>query len=99
MASDIPQLRTAGVIAAELNAPLSRVLYVLRYRNIQPIGRAGVLRLYDRSAVDSVRAALAEIDRQASALRLRDTEASAEEAVLRTLEQRPAEVAQAEDDS
>ena len=42
MPPDIPQLRTAGVIAAELDAPLSRVLYVLRHRNIKPIGRAEV---------------------------------------------------------
>ena len=99
MASEIPQLRTAGVIAAELNAPLSRVLYILRYRNIKPIGRAGVLRLYDRAAVDGVRAALAEIDRQASAARQRDAEPAPEEPVLRNLEQLPAEVAQAEDAS
>jgi hypothetical protein len=56
MATDIvPQLRTPGVIAAELGAPLSRVLYVLRKRDIKPIGRAGVLRLYDRAAVSTVR--------------------------------------------
>jgi hypothetical protein len=53
--SDIPRLRTAGVIADELDAPLSRVLYVLRTRNVKPIGRAGVLRLYDRAAVETVR--------------------------------------------
>ena len=95
MASDIPQLRTAGIIAAELNAPLSRVLYILRHRNIKPIGRAGVLRLYDRGAVDSVRAALAEIDR-AVAARLRDAESAPEEPILRGLEQCPSAAAQAE---
>jgi hypothetical protein len=62
--TDTPQLRTPGVIAAELDAPLSRVLYVLRSRKIKPIGRAGVLRLYDRSAVDLVRDALREIDQR-----------------------------------
>ena len=58
-----PQLRTPGVIAAELGAPLSRVLYVLRTRShlIKPIGRAGCLRLYDRAAVETVRGALREI--------------------------------------
>ncbi len=55
MAFSTPQLRTVGVMAAELDAPLSRVLYVLRQRKIQPIGRAGVLRLYDRAAVEAVR--------------------------------------------
>ena len=91
MPPDIPQLRTAGVIAAELNAPLSRVLYVLRHRNIQPIGRAGVLRLYDRAAVDSVRAALAEIDRTVA--RQRDAEPAPEEPGLRSLDEQPSAVA------
>lgn len=56
-----PQLRTPGVIAAELGVSLAKVLYILRHRgDIRPIGRAGTLRLYDRSAVDLVRAALAQ---------------------------------------
>lgn len=70
MANEIPQLRTVGIIAAELDAPLNRVLYVLRTRShlIKPIGRAGVLRLYDRNAVEMVRDALFEMDqRQATA--------------------------------
>ena len=50
MTSHVPQLRTAGVLADEVDAPLSRVLYVLRKLNIKPIGRAGVLRLYDRDS-------------------------------------------------
>ena len=58
MANDVPQLRTPGVIAAELDAPISRVLYLLRKLNIRPIGRAGVLRLYDRTAVEIIRAEL-----------------------------------------
>jgi hypothetical protein len=62
MATDIPQLRTPGVIADELNAPLARVLYVLRKLNVKPIGRAGVIRLYDRLAVDMVRHELNAIE-------------------------------------
>ena len=64
MANDIPQLRTAGVIADELDAPLSRILYVLRKRShdIKPIGRAGVLRLYDRTAVETIRNELHAMD-------------------------------------
>ena len=58
MANDVPQLRTPGVIAAELDAPINRVLYLLRKLNIRPIGRAGVLRLYDRTAVEIIRAEL-----------------------------------------
>jgi hypothetical protein len=59
-----PHLRTPGIIPAELAAPLSRVLYVLRHRDIKPIGRAGVLRLYDHAAVETVRAVLREMDRR-----------------------------------
>jgi hypothetical protein len=56
MVNGTPQLRTPGVIADELGVPLSRVLYVLQKRSqdIRPIGRAGVLRLYDRTAVEMV---------------------------------------------
>ena len=71
MANDTPQLRTPGVIAAELDATLSRVLYILRTRShkIKPIGRAGTLRLYDRVAVEAVRSVLREMDeRQGVAL-------------------------------
>jgi hypothetical protein len=66
MAKSTPQLRTPGVIAEELGVPLSRVLYVLRKcsHDIRPIGRAGVLRLYDRAAVEHVRNALRAIDRR-----------------------------------
>jgi hypothetical protein len=58
----VPQLRTPGVIASEVDTPLSRVLYVLRKLNIAPIGRAGCLRLYDSAAVVKVRDALREMD-------------------------------------
>jgi hypothetical protein len=64
MATEVPQLRTPGVIAGEVDAPLNRVLYVLRKLNITPIGRAGCLRLYDRAAMEKVRAALREIDQR-----------------------------------
>jgi hypothetical protein len=62
MPSDVPQLRTVGVIATELDKPLHRVQYVLRKLNIKPIGRAGVLRLYDRATVEAVREALRKMD-------------------------------------
>jgi hypothetical protein len=68
MANDIPQLRTPGVIAAELEEPLSRVLYVLRKLNVKPIGRAGCLRLYDRAAVEIVRTELCEMDQRQGVL-------------------------------
>jgi hypothetical protein len=66
MAKKTPQLRTPGVIATELNAPLGRILYILRTRShfIKPIGRAGVLRLYDHAAVEMVRDALQEMNQR-----------------------------------
>lgn len=58
-----PRLITAGVIAAELRAPLHRVLRVLATRaHIRPTARAGILRLYDRRAVAMVRHELNAID-------------------------------------
>jgi hypothetical protein len=61
-----PQLQTPGVIADELGVPVSRVLYVLQKRShdIRPIGRAGVLRLYDRAAVEMVRNELQTMDQR-----------------------------------
>ncbi len=61
MIDPTPRLRTPGIIAAELNEPLSRILYVLRTHGhlIKPIGRAGTLRLYDHAAVALVRDVLA----------------------------------------
>ena len=69
MTRKIPQLRTPGVIADELGEPLPRVLYVLRTRghSIRPIGRAGVLRVYDRAAVGSVADVLLAMDRRTEA--------------------------------
>jgi len=59
----VPRLITPGVMAAELGEPLHRVLYILRTREyIRPAARAGVLRLYESTAIAQVRAALNGID-------------------------------------
>ena len=59
----IPRLRTPGVLAADLDVPLHRVLYVLRTRaHIMPSARAGRLRLYDLEAVALIRHELNVID-------------------------------------
>ncbi len=61
--SNLPRLRTPGVIAKELGEPLSRVVYVLSTRNhILPVATAGRLRLYDRDAIAKVRHELHAID-------------------------------------
>ena len=64
-----PRLRTAGVIADELDAPLHRVQHILRTRShIRPTARAGVLRLYDSRAVAQVRHELNALDARRSRL-------------------------------
>lgn len=62
MTATIPQLITPGVIAAETNTPLHRVLHVLATRpHIRPAARAGTLRLYERAVVAMVRHELGAI--------------------------------------
>ncbi len=59
----VARLRTPGVLAANLDVPLHRVLYVLRSRgHIRPSARAGQLRLYDREAIALIRHELNAID-------------------------------------
>ena len=59
----VARLRTPGVVAADLDVPLHRVLYILQTRNhIKPSARAGQLRLYDREAVALIRHELNAID-------------------------------------
>jgi hypothetical protein len=61
---DVPNLRTAGVIAVEVGEPLHRVLYILRTRrHIRPVARAGRLRLYDSTALSQVRDAIQSMAR------------------------------------
>lgn len=62
-----PKLITPGVIADRLRVPLHRVQHILRSReHIQPVARAGTLRLYDRQAVAMVRHELNAIDARRS---------------------------------
>ena len=57
-----PQLRTPGIMAAELGVPLPRVQYILATRpHIRPSARAGTLRLYDLDAQAMVRHELSAI--------------------------------------
>ena len=61
--SDPPNLITPGVIAAELDTPLHRVLRILATRpHIRPSARAGNFRLYDKRAVAMVRHELNAMD-------------------------------------
>lgn len=59
----IPKLRTPGVLAACLDVPLHRVLYVLRTRpHIRPAAKAGRLRLYDLAALNMLQRELVLMD-------------------------------------
>ncbi len=67
---DVSTLLTVGQLARHLGEPVHRVHHVVRTRpHIQPIGRAGILRLFGPAALDQVKAELAQID----AKRLRST--------------------------
>ena len=59
----VAKLRTPGVLAADLDVPLHRVLYILQTRDhIKPSARAGRLRLYDREALALIRHELNAIE-------------------------------------
>ena len=59
----VARLRTPGVLAADLDVPLHRVMYILQSRDhIKPSARAGRLRLYDREALALIRHELNAID-------------------------------------
>lgn len=51
-------LITSGVIADRLGIPPNKAAYLLRSLNIRPVGRAGICRVFDPSAVDRVRKAI-----------------------------------------
>lgn len=58
----IPVLLTPGKMAAEIGTPLHRILHILRTRtHIQPVARAGVVRVFDRAALEAVRAEINHI--------------------------------------
>ena len=56
-----PALPTVGEIARRLREPLHRVEYVIRSRDITPVGRAGNSYVYDDAAVSWIRAELRRI--------------------------------------
>jgi len=64
MATSAPTLITVGEIARRLGEPLHRVVHVIDSRKVQPIGRAGSLRVFAESDVDFVRSELRRIDEE-----------------------------------
>lgn len=57
---------TAGEIARRTRAELHRVIHILSTRQVVPIARAGVLRIFDEAAVELVRRELAKQDAKRS---------------------------------
>lgn len=60
---------TATHIADALGQPVVRVRHVLATRNIKPVARAGLVRMYAPKVVDRVCAELARIDAKRKAVR------------------------------
>lgn len=59
----LPRMVTPGVIATSLGVPIHRVFNVLNTRrHIQPVARAGSLRLFKKEAIAQVRYELNAID-------------------------------------
>ena len=60
-------LITSGDIADRLGERFDRVQYILKTRrHIEPIGRAGIYKLYPESAVEAVRSEIELIDAKAN---------------------------------
>ena len=52
MINEIPQLRTVGVIAVQLDIPVDRAKQLLRKFGIRPVGALGCMYVYSREAVE-----------------------------------------------
>lgn len=55
-------LLTVGDIAAELDVAIHRIRYAIATHHIRPKQRAGIIRLFDESAVEALRELLSEKD-------------------------------------
>lgn len=56
------QLNTVGVIAAKLGVPVHRVEYILRARTIEPVSRAGGLRIFTPEQAEQIADDLRHVD-------------------------------------
>ena len=55
------KLQTTGDIAEMLDVPHHRILYIIQTRHIEPTTRARHYRLFDQTAIETIRAELAQI--------------------------------------
>ena len=61
--ADTLRVFSVGAIAQRFCVPLHRVLYVIRSRNIRPVGTAGNARVFDEAAVSWIASELRRIDK------------------------------------
>ena len=59
---------TSGEIATILGESFARVRWLIRVRDIQPIGRVGITWIYDHAAIEKVRAEMKSVQRRAAAV-------------------------------
>lgn len=62
MSTAVPLVPTVGQIARRLNEPLHRIEYVIRTRDIQPVSRAGNVRVFSDADVTYIASELRRID-------------------------------------
>jgi len=60
-------LPTVGEIARRLDAPLHKIAYIIRSRNIQPISTAGNLRVFSDTQVHRIASELQQIEQERAA--------------------------------
>ena len=64
MRASVPSVPTVGEIARRLGVPLHRVEYIIRARNIGPIGWAGNARVFSEADVAHIAGELRRIDHE-----------------------------------
>jgi hypothetical protein len=57
------QALTVGTIAERLHEPIHRVQYVIRSRQIEPVQRAGQIRVFDEKAIQRIGREIADMRR------------------------------------
>lgn len=71
-------LKTIGDIARDRGVSIHRVEYVVRARGIQPVGRAGIIRLFDHAGVARIASELQRSARRIPELTEEHPQCSAE---------------------
>ncbi|HEV3166545.1 MAG TPA: hypothetical protein VGZ22_21150 [Isosphaeraceae bacterium] len=67
MSSESSRLLTVGEIARRTGSSIHKIAYVIRSRKIEPVGRAGIARVYSEGDVERIAAELAGIEAKRTA--------------------------------